>query len=213
MAVAQITLFRIWLFICDTECPFLQFNFYFFLQLCYAFQTNSKLYMVIDLCQGGTLYAITRHILSIAQVTLVQLRLLQPPVKREVGREPGAVYNRGMRARTGIHTQVFNHAYIDYTAVYFFSQQRVCSSRHKARERAPDFRWPLQDGVSPSLISHFCNCCARLWRLCYLARFQGSHFHLGWFRSFHLRRWSRCDKRAYWAAAGRERRWWRRADF
>jgi serine/threonine protein kinase len=25
-------------------------------QLCYAFQTNSKLYMVLDLCQGGTLY-------------------------------------------------------------------------------------------------------------------------------------------------------------
>ena len=26
-------------------------------QLCYAFQTNSKLYMVLDLCPGGTLYA------------------------------------------------------------------------------------------------------------------------------------------------------------
>ena len=28
---------------------------YYFLQLHYAFQTPSKLYMVIDLCQGGTL--------------------------------------------------------------------------------------------------------------------------------------------------------------
>ena len=27
-------------------------------QLCYAFQTNSKLYMVLDLCQGGTLYVL-----------------------------------------------------------------------------------------------------------------------------------------------------------
>ena len=31
------------------------------LQLCYAFQTNSKLYMVLDLCQGGTLYANTSN--------------------------------------------------------------------------------------------------------------------------------------------------------
>jgi serine/threonine protein kinase len=27
-------------------------------QLCYAFQTNSKLYMVLDLCPGGTLYVL-----------------------------------------------------------------------------------------------------------------------------------------------------------